>query len=201
MLNRLKNEAVRRATAKPGSTNRERPSPIHLTLPFIDDDLCRRTEAIIKNSRLNFRVAWKGGPNLKKRLVRSAYLPPPCPGAGRHCNCCQAGLSGKCHLKNVIYRIDCSLCEKDQTFYVGETRRAVRLRYNEHLRDAKNNRPDTPFGSHQAQHPDTPLTSTNTSIQILHVCKDGPDRKILESMYIRDLKPTLNVQTSSWPLT
>ena len=132
--------------------------------------------------------------------MRSAYVPVPCPGAGKRCNCCEAGLRGKCHTKNVVYRMDCDLCAKDESFYVGETRRSVRLRYNEHIRDAKNKNVDTPFGTHQTKHPGVQLDSSNVSIKILHVCKDGPDRKIWESMFIRDLRPALNSQTSSWPL-
>ena len=112
-------------------------APVYLTLPFVDDDLCRKTEGIVRGSQLNLRIAWKGGPSLKSKLVRSAYLPVPCPGAGRHCNCCEAGLRGKCHTKNAVYRMDCTLCTKDESFYVGETRRSVRLRYNEHIRDEK----------------------------------------------------------------
>ena len=37
----------------------------------------------------------------------------------------------------------------------------------------------------------------HVSIKIL---QDDPDRKIWESIFIRDLSPTLNTQTSSWPL-
>ena len=140
------------------------------------------------------RVAWKGGPNLRRKLVRSAYCPAPCPGGGRRCNGCEAGLQGKCHTKNVIYRIDCTLCANGESFYIGETRRSVRLRYNEHLRDAKNNKTETPFGLHRTKHPNVQLDSTNLSIQILHVSKDGPDRKIWESIYIRDLKKTLHAK-------
>ena len=146
------------------------------------------------------RVAWKGGPKMRRKLVRSAFRPVPCPGGGRRCNGCEAGLRGKCHTKNVIYRIDCTLCANGESFYIGETRRSVRLRFNEHIRDAKNNKTETPFGLHQTKHPDVQLDSCNLSIQILHVSKDGPDRKIWESIYIRDLKPTLNTQTSSWLL-
>ena len=175
-------------------------SPIYLALPFVDDTLCRRVEGIIRASHLNVRVAWRAGPNLRQKLVRSAHLPVPCPGGGRQCNCCEAGLRGKCHAKNVIYRMDCSICRKDESFYIGETRRSVRLRYNEHIRDAKNRRTDTPFGLHQTKHPDVQLNSSNVSIKILRKSKDGPDRKIWESIYIRDLKPTLNTQTSSWPI-
>ena len=200
LVARLKNEVLRRNTGGRREPDRSGPAPVYLTLPFVDDDLCRRTEGIVRGSHLNLRIAWKGGPSLKSKLVRSAYLPVPCPGAGRHCNCCEAGLRGKCHTKNVVYRMDCTLCTKDESFYVGETRRSVRLRYNEHIRDAKNKKTDTPFGLHQTKHPDVCLNSTNVSIQILHVSKDGPDRKIWESIYIRDLKPTLNTQTSSWPL-
>ena len=49
-------------------------APIFLVLPFVDDDLCRKTEGIIRASGLNVRVAWKGGPNLRQKLVRSAFL-------------------------------------------------------------------------------------------------------------------------------
>ena len=201
LVARLKNEVLRRNTGGRREPDRSGPAPVYLTLPFVDDDLCRKTEGIVRGSQLNLRIAWKGGPSLKSKLVRSAYLPVPCPGAGRHCNCCEAGLRGKCHTKKAVYRMDCTLCTKDESFYVGETRRSVRLKYNEHIRDAKNKKKtDTPFGLHQTKHPDVCLNSTNVSIQILHVSKDGPDRKIWESIYIRDLKPTLNTQTSLWPL-
>ena len=95
--------------------------------------------------------------------------------------------------------MDCTLCDNDESFYIGETRRSVRLRYNEHLQDAKN-KTDTPFGLHQIKHPDVQLSGSNVTIKILHICKDGPDRKIWESICIRDLQPTLNTQTSLWPL-
>ena len=200
LVTKLKREVLHQQSSRPSRPSRSDTPPVYLVLPFIDDTLCRRVEGIIKASHLNVRVAWRGGPSLKHKLVRSAYCPIPCPGGGRQCHCCKAGLRGKCHTKNVVYRMDCDLCGKDESFYIGETRRSVRLRYNEHIRDANNNKADTPFGLHQAKHPGEPLNSSSVSIKILHVCKDGPDRKIWESIYIRDLKPTLNTQTSSWPI-
>ena len=175
-------------------------SPVPLVLPFIDDTLCHSIRGIVKSSRVAFRVAWRGGPSLRSKLVRSAHLPVPCPGGGKACNACKAGLKGSCHVKNVIYRIDCTTCGEGKTFYVGETRRSVRLRFNEHLRDAKNKRGETPFGLHQQLHPDIELNSSNLRLKILHKAKDGPDRKIWESIFIRDLQPNLNTQTSSWPI-
>ena len=131
----------------------------------------------------------------------SAYCSPPCPGFSRHCNTCHAGLAGRCHTKNATYRIDCTLCPEGQTFYIGETKRSVRKRFNEHLGDARNKRADSPFGIHQDDHPHVTLTSQNLKICILSRASDGPDRKIKESMFIPDQKPILNTQISSWPLT
>ena len=162
--------------------------------------LCHAVRGIIRSSKVAFRVAWRGGPSIKSKLVRSAHNPVRCPGWGRTCNTCTAGLRGSCHKKNVVYRIDCLECGEGESFYIGETRRSVRLRFNEHVRDAKNKRKETPFGLHQQRHPNTLLNSSNLSIKILYIAKDGPDRKIWESIFIRDLKPTLNVQTSSWQI-
>ena len=78
---KAKNETHRR---RENSTAIKRGSPpIYLALLLIDDVLCCKVEGIIKSSRLNVRIAWKGGPNLRQKLVRSAYLPPPCPEGGR----------------------------------------------------------------------------------------------------------------------
>ena len=49
--------------------------------------------------------------------------------------------------KNFIYRMDCKLRAKDESFYVGETRHSVRLRHNEHIRDAKKNSKHTLFSA------------------------------------------------------
>ena len=84
--------------------------------------------------------------------------------------------------------MDCTLWARDESFYVGETRRSVRLRYNEHIIDAKNKKTDTPFGLHQTKDPDQWLNSTNVSIQILHVSKDNPDQKMGINLHLR-LKP------------
>ena len=131
-------------------------------------------------------------------LVRSALCPPKCPSGNKTCNTCEAGLRGRCTTKSVVYEIACTLC-KDT--YVGETKRLVRLRFNEHLRDAKNKTTDTPFGDHmRKQHPDAHISASTLNIKILRHCKDVASLKITESKYIRDLKPKLNTQMSSWKL-
>ena len=50
----------------------------------------------------------------------------------------------------MLYRIKCSICEDRETdvAYIGETKRSVRLRFNEHVHNVKNGTVDTPIGDH-----------------------------------------------------
>ena len=203
-LRKARREAIHTHAGRGSGTRRQSGRNVPktpLVLPFVDDKLSHQIQGIVKNSGISFQLAWKGGETVGQKLIRSAHSSPPCPGGGRYCNTCHAGLAGRCHTKNTVYRIDCTLCPEGQSFYVGESRRSIRVRFNEHLGDARHKRTDSPFGIHQNHHLNTPLTCHNLTIRILSRATDGPDRKIKESIYIRDMKPSLNTQTSSWPLT
>ena len=173
-----------------------------MSLPYIDETLLWKVKQIVKKSKLNIRLAWKNEKKLKSSLVRSSLSKPRCPG-GRKCHTCKSGFRGDCTQRNVVYKLTCKQCQEDgrDAFYVGETMRPVRLRFNEHVRDATNRTVNTPFGdhfvSHHAQHDQLP---TPLDVGILYRARDCPDRKIAESILIRDQRPPLNVQGSSWPI-
>ena len=174
-----------------------------ITLPFISDHLCKKVEGAIRSSGLDLQVAWKNENSLKRAFVRSALDPPPCPGGGRKCLTCLSGLGGRCHITNVVYEISCQLCEQEnrRSIYIGETKRSVRQRFNEHLRDARHKADDTPLGDHMAAcHQNSSVDEHTFKISILRRCEDGPNRKVAESMFIRDRNPDMNTQTTSWPL-
>jgi len=77
--------------------------------------------------------------------------------------------------------------------------RPIRLRFNEHVLNAKNRTPDTPLGDHFADaHPGVTVPAQPLSVKILEKTKDHPNRKIAESLYIHQLKPDLNKNVSSW---
>ena len=158
---------------------------MYISLPFVDDTLARRVDGVIRSSGLKAR----------------AMDHPPCPAGAKRCNTCEAGLSGRCHTKNVVYKISCNLCTEKPAVYIGESKRRVRDKFNEHFRDAKNKTGNTPLGDHVTQmHPSNKITSTSFKISIERVCKDVADLKIAESIEIRNQKPCLNTQTSSWPI-
>ena len=89
----------------------------------------------------------------------------------------------------------------DDVTYIGETKRPIRLRFNEHVLSAKNKTPETPIGDHfiaahrehQCIRGEIPL-----SVEILQKTFDHPHRKMCESLQIRKQKPLLNRNVSSW---
>ncbi|XP_043233381.1 uncharacterized protein LOC122387335 [Amphibalanus amphitrite] len=176
---------------------RRRATPVtRLVLPFIDDKLAQTVQAIVhKSGQQNLGVTWTNKQTIKNQLVRSALKPPPCPGGSR-CHSCAAGLQGRCHSSGVVYQLTCTLCNRS---YIGETGRHIRLRYNEHLRDAKNHRMDSPWGDHfRDDHPRCRPEPQHIAAKILQTCNTSRDRKIAESLWIRTYRPALNTNIASW---
>ena len=175
---------------------------VYVALPFINDNLTRKVDAALKSVHPNLTASWKNEKTTTKRLVHSALEPPPCRAGRRSCRTCASGLQGRCTTKNVVYLIICMTCgagDGPTQSYIGETKRCVRYRFDEHFRDGVNRTPQTPVGDHMTEcHPSD--TEPRLSITILRRCKDAADRKIAEALAIRDRPPTLNTQTDTWPL-
>ena len=120
-----------------------------LTLPYMDEQLLQKVKHIVGKSKLRVRLAWKNDHKLKTTLVRSSFGKPTCPG-GRKCHLCMSDFKGDCTVKNIVYEMCCKLCKQNgrHVSYVGESMRPVRLRFNEHRRDAINRTANAPFGDH-----------------------------------------------------
>ena len=192
------NTAIDRCRSSARQDKRKKKTSVtRLVLPFIDDQLAKAVQAVIRGSgQPDVSVTWTNQNTIKRQLVRSALKTPPCPGGSR-CHSCAAGLQGRCHSSGVVYQLTCELCHK---IYIGETGRPVRLRYNEHLRDAKNQRQDSPWGDHfRREHPRCRPEPKHIAATILQVCNsDSRDRKIAEALWIRRHHPELNNNIAAW---
>ena len=206
-LNGVARQAMSQHNNSNAGKTRHRPprkDRIYVTLPFINDTLTRRVDAALKSINPSLTASWKNDNTITKRLVHSALEPPPCRAGRRSCRTCDSGLSGRCTTKNVVYQITCLRCATSQSnapppTYVGETKRCIRYRFDEHYRDGVNRTQQTPFGEHMSQyHPNEP--EPRLSIAILRRCKDAADRKIAEALAIRDRQPRLNSQLDTWLL-
>ena len=170
--------------------------PVYLTLPFIDDDTCRRVEGEVKKSGVACKISWTNKHSLKRQLVRSDMRGAKCPISRGKCVPCASGLDGKCATNNVVYEIRCTSCGAT---YIGECIRPVRDRFYDHRRAVYKRDADNPVGNHFRTHhqydvlPEIPIT-----VSILAKCTSHVDRKLRETMCIRDMKPVMNANISSW---
>ena len=179
---------------------------IYMRLPYINETIVRRVNGILRGSKAPIKPVWINKNSLQTKLISSALVQPPCPSGNKKCHACENGLRDKCNTKNVVYKISCTTCEANQRneCYVGECTRPVRYRYNEHLSDARRRKLDTPLGEHILHfHPDITADHINNMfhIEILDRGRDCAEIKIIESIQIRNLRPSLNSMKSSWPLT
>ncbi|XP_043195743.1 uncharacterized protein LOC122367039 [Amphibalanus amphitrite] len=202
VLIRLLREARGNKTHSRTRRNRtQEPCDGFLTLPYVDERLLCEVKSKVRQSGLNVKLAWTNSQKLKDKLVRSALCKPLCPG-GQRCHTCRSGFSGDCTQKNLVYEITCTVCQSNgmTVTYVGETKRPVRLRFNEHLRDALNKTHDTPMGDHFQECHSTHEGGIPLKVRVLYKSKDHPDRKIAESLLIQKKRPKLNSNMSSWPI-
>ena len=101
---------------------------------------------------------------------------------------------------SLIYKFSCVRCVSE---YIGSTTRALCVRVAEHAgRSHRTNHLLTspPYSSirEHASACDSPVSQDNFSI--LGSCKNVLDLRILESLYIFKLKPSLNNMQSAHPL-
>lgn len=104
-------------------------------------------------------------------------------------------------INNVVYMYTCSLCKQR---YIGETRRNLKLRIAEHggVSVRTGNPISHPSFSQIRSH--CQLNKHEFSEQdfkILSKVKLPSDTRILESVYIKHLKPEINNQTTSFQLS
>lgn len=195
--------AEREAGARGGERGAGRPDREAtgvLLLPYVDETVLCKVKQVARKSGLNVNVASYTPDTLKRKLVHSSLTDPPCPSGNRTCNTCKMIKKGKCTDKNVVYELTCRLCGAT---YIGESKRPLRLRYNEHLRCAVNETKLTPIGDHfESCHKEIPkadkLADPPLEVKVLMKTKDHPDIKIVESLCIRNKKPRLNDNMSSW---
>ena len=86
----------------------------------------------------------------------------------------------------VVYLFQCDLCDAN---YVGYTARHLHQRISEHRYSA--------IGKHLETQPGNNRTKTGPLFKVLRKCNSKLDCLVLEILYIKDIKPSLNTQADS----
>ncbi len=159
-----------------------------LKLPFITHHHQREVNRLIKDSQLPIVAIFQPGIKLANKLTSSALVKSTC-------NSTSCPFKSKsCLEKNIVYQLTCTKCGE---IYIGETQRFLHTRLKEHLRSVHYLDQKTAMGEHyKKKHPSTTSDEPFT-YKVLDHAKDFTDRKLKESFWIQNLKPTLN-RDSGW---
>ena len=139
----------------------------------------------------------------------SAILCKADPWAGATCgrtNCfpCDSsgeGQGGGCLKENVLYKLTCTTCRKEDTCaeYVGESSRSLFQRMAEHIGGAKRKDPRNPLFSHiQAYHPGLQAEPSSTfTVKLLRTFRTPLARVIAEAVGIDSSEADIIINSKS----
>ena len=165
----------------------------YLTLPYVDEKLCRKVFYILRKQDLleMTKVTFTPGRKLKEVLTRSCLKPTKCNNQS-HTTCYDC--DDTCMTKNICYQLTCDVCEHR---YIGETGKFKRNRTWQHYKSVNNSNEATGMGRHyNDKHPSVDISNKPFKVQIMQKCKDFVDRQITQSVLIKHLKPEINIQLS-----
>jgi hypothetical protein len=144
-------------------------------MPFISDHLHKRITRIFREEGLDVLV-YNKNKSLRQLLSPQFTNSKACTLAS-----CPIMNSKLCFQKNVIYQIQCSICNQ---VYVGSTIRELHIRAREHLQ-----RPNSAVFKH--------LSHCNTQTikaKILSRDTDPKNLRLREAIIIRDMNPSINIR-------
>ena len=177
---------IRKATDIKHFRKKNKPSTVSksvLKLPFVNDSLIRKVNALIKKYKLDVNLVSLG--NKKLRHTFRGRKP-----VDKHdnCNVCtKLPQQYKCDKPGVVYQFKCSFCFST---YIGKTSRPFYLRYNEHKNSIKNKNNNSALSDHTKVCDCSSIDDFD--INFLRCASDPVDLSLHESRLIDFLKPALN---------
>ena len=143
---------------------------------------------------LPITVVTTPGRKLRDILTSSRPLDKQiCPKNQINCATCNCLTEGECTIRNVVYKIECSLCGE---LYIGETYRQLHSRFQEHWYSAcsplKPSYKDKPLARHYSEH--HPNIPPQLLLSVIARASNIKDRKVKEARMISTLKPSINIK-------
>ena len=149
---------------------------------------------------LKFKIVETGGRTLKSQVqVSNPTATPGC--TSGDCQACRGGpgAGGNCRRSNVLYRMDCGLCEEEgRCTYVGETSRNLYTRAREHMNKylSRKTREESFIHTHQNErHTGLPA---HFEAKVVGNFKDCLSRQVSEGVHIRRGGPDILNSKSEW---
>jgi hypothetical protein len=162
MIHNLKTRLI---TRKQNQTRqkREEAVPPRKRLIFTHfSPLVKRVTNLFKQT--NLKVAFRATNTTKQQLTENQTCRDPCG----------------------IYKLKCNT---RNGVYVGQSGRAINVRYKEHIRYIRTNNPKSAYVTHVLDNRHEYGTEENT-LQLLQVCQKGTRMDCWEALYVQETTPT-----------
>jgi hypothetical protein len=155
-------------------------------MDFLSDRCNRKVNKIIQKYDFNIQLASKPAKYLKHCLGSQQINK-------KHddCEVCsKLPESFKCDDRFLVYKFTCTYCNQ---FYIGETCRPFKLRYNEHRRNVGSRNKISALAEHAINcHSDRDMTIADFDLDIVKKCTDPLTTRLTEANTIDRQRPHLN---------
>lgn len=164
--------------------NSNNQNDVKLVLNFVTDSCNRKINRLIKKFDLPVTLISKPDSTMSQYFYRKR--------SQKHVDCglCES-LDDKfpCDVRFVVYKFTCSHCCK---FYIGQTNRPFKVRYEEHARSLKLKNKNSALSEHAVKDHDSSLTISDFIVKIIGKHKSPVENRLAEARFIKDQKPALN---------
>ena len=159
---------------------------VFLQTGFINDRFNKKVNKILKQYSFPIKAIFK--PN---RKLSHCFRPKNIKQKHENCNICiRLPEKYNCDDRFIVYKFTCNLCQK---FYIGETCRPLRFRYEEHKRSLEKNDKKSALSEHAVtDHPGASLVLLDFDLCILAKFRNPVETRIHEARQINNLRPPLN---------
>ena len=159
------------------SINNNNRKKYYLPLPFISNQFNYRITRLFRKYNYDITVANKSTNKIRNNLSKS--FPSHKKTCGKR-SACPTKQTNICYKTNVIYHIECGLCNK---FYIGSTNQYLHDRVYQHLTDKEASINEHLINAHRKQ---SLIEKQNTiTIKILQQCNTMKDLLPIEAIHIR----------------
>ena len=168
---------------------------VFLQTNFINDRFNEKVNKIIGQYNFPVKVVSKPNKNLSQ-LFRADHNKNS---KHDHCTICHLLHENyNCSDRFIVYKFTCQTCHK---FYIGETCRPFKQRFDEHNRSLQARDTKSALAEHmKSDHPSIVSDIQNFDLCVLASQRTSIETRIKEAQFIQKLRPQLNrrVEMSNW---
>ena len=150
--------------------------------------LANSFQRVLNTAKIPIKVVENAGTSIRRLLSKSnPFRPNSC--SDNNCTVCCRADNTDCKTRDCLYELKCECGDK----YIGETSRSLRERVSEHISGLNSKSDDNVLSRHML-HRHTGATKSISVSVLATYPDDAMGRQIAESVYIAELKPSINAR-------